>query len=256
MNEETESRIEETESSIDGTTKLSISGSEYPFRKRTLNWVDLVTVLGGIVGIYIFLALGTILLMERWHNERVLMYLNAFLTQFCFILLIWLLKTIRRWKWSDFGWRVVPLKKLLPNIIGIYGLVWIVNICYVIFLYKQGLTPPTTDVYTKLLGQSSGFALLLNLVLAGLLAPLVEETLFRGLIFGSLRTYCGKWTATVISAAIFSGLHFQAYGFFPRFILGIVLVCLFDKYKSLYPSVALHSLNNVIATLLAAKFVG
>lgn len=256
MDEGTESRIDETEPIVDETTKPCIPKSEYLLLKRSLNWVDLLTVLGGIVGIYIILALGTIWLMGRWHNERVLLYLNAFLTQFSFVLLIWLLKTIRHWKWSDFGWRAVPFRKIIPNIIGIYGIVWIVNISYVIFLYKQGMSPPTTDVYTKLLGQSSGLALLLNLVLAGVLAPLVEETLFRGLIFGSLRTYCGKWTATVISAAIFSGLHFQAYGFFPRFILGIVLVYLFDKYKSLYPSVVLHSLNNVIATLIAAKFVG
>ena len=92
--------------------------------------------------------------------------------------------------------------------------------------------------------------------LAGVLAPLIEETLFRGLIFGSLRKYCGKWTAAVISAAIFSGLHFQLYGFIPRFILGIALVYLFDKYKSLYPSMRLHSLNNIIATLLAASYLG
>ncbi|WP_088189515.1 type II CAAX endopeptidase family protein [Desulfosporosinus sp. FKA] len=229
---------------------------EPPERKRTLNWVDLLTVMIGIAVIYVILALGTVWLMKWWPNERVLMYLNAFLTQFSFFLLIWLLKKLRHWEWSDFGWRrPVFLRKALPNILGIYGISWLFNIAYAIFLYKQGMSPPTTDVYTKLLGQSSGVTLFLNLILAGVLAPLVEETMFRGLIFGSLRTYCGKWTAAVISAAIFSGLHFQAYGFIPRFILGIALVYLYDKYKSLYPNVALHSLNNIIATLIAAKFV-
>ncbi|WP_407311047.1 CPBP family intramembrane glutamic endopeptidase [Desulfosporosinus sp. SB140] len=257
MDEGTEPAIDKRANvNSDERTNLSSPRSEYPFQKRTLNWVDLVTVLGGIVGIYIILALGTVWLMDRWPNERVLMYLNAFLTQLSFALLIWLLKAIRHWHWSDFGWRSVSFRKIFLNILGIYGVTWVINISYALFLYKQGMTPPTTDVYTKLLGQSSGLSLLLNLVLAGVLAPVIEETLFRGLIFGSLRTYCGKWTAAVISAAIFSGLHFQAYGFFPRFILGIVLVYLFDKYKSLYPSVALHSLNNIVATLLASKLVG
>jgi uncharacterized protein len=227
-----------------------------PILKRSLDWIDLVTILSGIVIIYVVLAFGTVWLMKHWPNERVLMYINAFLTQFFFVLLIWILKKVRRWEWSDFGWKSVPLVRILPNIIGIYGVTWLINISYAVFLYKQGMSPPSTDVYTKLLGHSSGVALLLNLLLAGVLAPLVEETLFRGLIFGSLRTYCGKWTAAAISAAIFSGLHFQAYGFIPRFILGIVLVYLADKYKSLYPSVALHSLNNVVATLIAAKLVG
>ena len=224
--------------------------------RRTLNWIDLIAVLFGIIVIYLLLAFGTVWLAKYWSNERVLMYLNAFSTQIGFALMILLLKTLRKWKLADFGWRAVPFLRTLPRVCGIYLLSWVINIAYAAFLYQHGMTPPSTDVYTKLLGHSTGVTLLLNLLLAGVLAPLIEETLFRGLIFGSLRKYCGKWTAAVISAAIFSGLHFQLYGFIPRFILGIALVYLFDKYKSLYPSMALHSLNNIIATLLAASYLG
>jgi membrane protease YdiL (CAAX protease family) len=221
--------------------------------KRNLSWVDLAMVLGGIFCIYIILAVGTIWLIERWPHERILMYFNAFLTQLSFALLIWTLKRMRHWKWADFGWHSVPLKNVLPKILGLYALTWIINIGYAIFLYQHGLTPPNTDVYTKLLGQATWYSLILNLVLAGVLAPLVEETLFRGVIFGSLQAYFGKWTSAVLSAIIFSALHFQAYGFFPRFMLGMVLVYLYDKYKSLYPAIALHALNNIVATLIAAS---
>jgi len=221
--------------------------------KRHLSWVDLAMVLGGIIGIYIILAFGTLWLMESWPHERTLMYLNAFLTQLSFVLLIWTIKTIRHWKWADFGWISVPLIKIIPKILGVYALTWIINICYALFLYQHGFTPPDTDVYAKLLGQVTWYTLLLNLALAGILAPLVEETLFRGIIFGSLQAYFGKWTSAVLSASIFSALHFQAYGFFPRFMLGMVLVYLYDKYKSLYPAIALHALNNIVATLIAAS---
>jgi membrane protease YdiL (CAAX protease family) len=221
--------------------------------KRYLGWVDLAMVLSGIVGIYVILAFGTFWLMERWPHERILMYLNAFLTQLSFALLIWTMKRIRHWEWVDFGWHSVPLKKVFPKILGIYTLTWIINISYAIFLYQHGLTPPDTDVYSKLLGQTTWYLLILNLVLAGILAPIVEETLFRGVIFGSLQAYFGKWTAAVLSAVIFSALHFQAYGFFPRFMLGMVLVYLYDKYKSLYPAIALHGLNNIVAILIAAS---
>jgi len=220
--------------------------------KRNLSWVDLSVVLGGIVGIYIILSVITFRIMNWWPHERALMYINAFITQLSFVLLIWTLKKIRHWEWSDFGWQAVPLRKILKRVFGVYVLTWVINICYALVLYQHGLTPPTTDVYTKLLGQTTWYTLILNLLLAGVLAPFVEETLFRGVIFGGLQTYLGKWTAAVISAAIFSGLHLQIYGFFPRFILGIALVFLYDKSKSLYPSVALHALNNIIATLLAA----
>jgi membrane protease YdiL (CAAX protease family) len=138
-------------------------------------------------------------------------------------------------------------------ILRLYGLTWIINISYAIFLYQHGFTPPETDVYTKLLGQVTWYTLILNLVLAGMLAPVVEEVLFRGVIFGGLQAHFGKWTSAVLSAMIFSALHFQAYGFFPRFMLGMVLVYLYDKYKSLYPAIALHGLNNIVATLIAAS---
>ncbi len=223
--------------------------------KRNLSWVDLVMVLGGIVCIYVILAFGTYWLMESLPYERTLMYLNAFLTQLSFGLLIWTVKRIRHWEWADFGWHSVELKKAFPKIMVVYALTWVVNISYAIFLYQHGLTPPDTDVYSKLLGQATWYTLILNLVLAGVLAPVVEEVLFRGIIFGSLQAYFGKWTSAVLSAAIFSALHFQAYGFFPRFMLGMVLVYLYDKYKSLYPAIALHALNNIVATLIAASLL-
>ncbi|MGI6119246.1 MAG: CPBP family intramembrane glutamic endopeptidase [Desulfosporosinus sp.] len=227
------------------------------FLKRSLNWVDLALVLGGIIFIYLLLAFGTFWLMEHWPHERIVMYLNAFLTQLSFALLIWMIKRIRHWNWADFGWHSVPLKKAFSKILKIYALTWIINICYAIFLYRHGLNPPDADVdvYAKLLGQATWYTLILNLVLAGVIAPLVEETIFRGVIFGSLQAYFGKWTSAVMSAAIFSALHFQAYGFFPRFILGMALVYLYDKYKSLYPAIGLHALNNIVAILIAASLL-
>lgn len=221
--------------------------------KRHLSWVDLAMVLGGIVGIYVLLTLGTLLLIERWPHERILMYINAFLTQLSFALLIWTIKKIRHWEWVDMGWHSVSLKRILPKILGLYALTWSINISYSIFLYQHGLIPPDTDIYSKLLGHTTWYTLILNLVLAGFLAPIVEETLFRGVVFGSLQAYFGKWTAAVLSAMIFSALHLQAYGFFPRFVLGVVLVYLYDKYKSLYPAIVLHGLNNIVATLIAAN---
>lgn len=221
--------------------------------KRSLSWVDLAMVLGGIVCIYVILSFGTFWLIERWPHERILMYFNAFLTQLSFGLLFLTIKKIRHWQWSDFGFNSISVKKAVPKVLGLYVLTMVVNVSYAIFLYQHGLTPPDTDVYSKLLGQATWYTLILNLILAGVMAPLMEETLFRGIIFGSLQAYFGKWTSAVLSAVVFSGLHFQAYGFFPRFMLGMVLVYLYNKYKSLYPAIALHALNNIVATLIAAS---
>ncbi|MHB8124171.1 MAG: CPBP family intramembrane glutamic endopeptidase [Desulfitobacteriaceae bacterium] len=220
--------------------------------KPPLNWVDLCLIVGGIAFLYTLLIFGTIWLAGKLPNEKVLIYVNGFLTQVFFLLLILTLKKIRKWSWSDLGWRSVSIKKIWPQILRLYLLTLLINIIYALYLYQHGFTPPSTDVYTKLLYNTTWLTYLINLLLAIVLAPLIEETLFRGIIFGGLRTYFGIWTAATISAALFSALHFQAYGFFPRFILGLVLAHLYERNRSLFPSMTFHALNNFIAMTLMA----
>lgn len=221
--------------------------------KRNLCWIDLIIVLGGIICLYILLNIITIGLFKVWPREQTVIYLNAFLTQFSFLVLILVLKKLRRWEWADFGWRAISGRSYFAKVLGIYALSLFINFSYALFLYQHGFTPPDTDVYARLLGQAAWYMLIINLFLAGFIAPLAEETIFRGIIFGSLQAHFGKWTAAALSSAVFAGLHLQLYGFFPRFMLGMFLVYLFDKYKSLYPAAALHAVNNIVATLLAAS---
>ncbi|HVJ48080.1 type II CAAX endopeptidase family protein [Desulfitobacterium sp.] len=220
--------------------------------QRRLGWIDLVIAFAGIIGLFIILGIGTAWIASWWPHERILLYINGFLTQLMFFLLLWVLSRVRNWRWPDYGWNKIELSKFWGSVLKIYALTWILNIFYGAFLVQKGITPPNTDVYTKLLGHATPLTFILNLLLAGILAPIFEETLFRGVIFRGLQSYLGKWTSAILSAIVFSALHFQAYGFFPRFVLGLALAYLYDKHKSLYPSMAMHSLNNVVALMLVA----
>jgi membrane protease YdiL (CAAX protease family) len=226
--------------------------AKLPQPKPVLNWIDLSLTIGGIVLFYVLLIIGTMLLATIIHNEKTLIYINGFCTQLVFILLILILKIIRKWSWRDLGWRSVSFKKIWSQILRLYVLTLFINFMYAFYLIKRGFTPPSTDVYTILFDNADWIGFLFNLVLAVFIAPVVEETLFRGIIFGSSRTYFGKWTAAAISAALFSALHFQIYGFFPRFILGLVLAHLYERNRSLLPSIIFHALNNSIAMTLLA----
>lgn len=221
-------------------------------KERHLGWIDLLIAVAGIIGLFIILGIATGWIASWWPHDRILLYVNGFVTQLTFFILLWILNRTRHWSWSDYGWRKIETYKYFGTVLKIYGLTWIINIMYSVTLFEKGITPSTTDVYTRLLGSTTALSFILNLILAGILAPLLEETLFRGVIFGGLQTYFGKWTSAVLSAAFFSVLHLQAYGFIPRFVLGLMLAYLYDKYKSIYPSVALHSLNNIVALTLVA----
>lgn len=219
-------------------------------RVRRLGWIDLLIAVAGIIGSFLTLGIATGWVASWWPHERTLLYLNGFLTQAMFFLLLGILARIRHWSWLDYGWRKLELHHFKGTVLKIYGLTWIINITYSIYLFQKGFAPPSTDVYTQLLGNATPLTFVLNLILAGILAPIFEETLFRGVIFQGLQSYLGRWTSAALSAIFFSSLHLQAYGFIPRFVLGLMLAYLFDKYKSIYPSVALHSLNNVVALTL------
>jgi len=224
---------------------------EYSTPQRRLNWVDLTIALAGIVILYLAVTLLTWGFAKIWAHEKALIYFNGIITQLSFAALIIIILKVRRWSWSDLGFKKYE-GKVWPIVLGVYGLTMGFNMLYSIYLLAHGITPPDTDVYSKLMEQTTWVTYTLNLIITVGMAPIVEETVFRGIIFGSLKTYLGKWTAAGISSIIFSALHLQLYGFLPRFALGIALVYLYNRYESLYPAIMMHALNNFVAITLAA----
>ncbi len=99
--------------------------------------------------------------------------------------------------------------------------------------------------------------LLFNLMMVAVLPALGEELLFRGVIQKILigltkNNHAGIW----LSAALFSALHMQFFGFFPRMILGAVFGYLLVWSDTLWLPVLAHFVNNagaVIALYLIDK---
>ncbi|MHB1404797.1 MAG: CPBP family intramembrane glutamic endopeptidase, partial [Desulfitobacteriaceae bacterium] len=93
-------------------------------KNKALGWIDLAAAVLGIGVLFVLLVLGTKWAASRWAHEEMLLYLNGFLTQLSFLLLIWVIKTLRKWNWADFGWRPVRFRQVWPSIIGLYILAW------------------------------------------------------------------------------------------------------------------------------------
>ena len=103
-----------------------------------------------------------------------------------------------------------------------------------------------------LLSARSVSDLLLNLFFVAVLAGVGEELLFRGLIQRILVRKYGRWTGIIIAAILFSAMHMQFYGFFPRFLLGVVLGILFAYSGSLWVAILAHFFYD--ALLIAAAY--
>jgi membrane protease YdiL (CAAX protease family) len=89
-----------------------------------------------------------------------------------------------------------------------------------------------------------------NIVIMALFPALFEEFLFRG----TLQPFFTKWfankhVAIIVTAFIFSAIHFQFFGFIPRFLLGIYLGYLFVWGKSLWLPIVAHFLHNALSII-------
>ncbi|MGI9188401.1 MAG: CPBP family intramembrane glutamic endopeptidase [Gaiellales bacterium] len=87
-------------------------------------------------------------------------------------------------------------------------------------------------------------------------AALTEELYFRGLLYGRLDGRFGVASAVVGSAGVFGLAHFEPNAFPALFALGLVLGLVRMRSSSVWPGMAIHGANNVIAVaglLLAAN---
>ena len=86
------------------------------------------------------------------------------------------------------------------------------------------------------------------------LAPMAEEVLFRGLLFGVLQRWLSaRWTI-LLTAMLFALIHVQAIYFLPIFLVGVL--CGWSRHKSgsLAVPMMLHVLNNGISLVLMQLF--
>lgn len=92
-------------------------------------------------------------------------------------------------------------------------------------------------------------AIILQMILMCVMAPLFEEFAFRGVILQSLRRY-GEGFAIVASAILFGLMHSNTAQIPFAFVMGLVLGYMVVKTNSIWPAVALHAVNNGISTVL------
>jgi membrane protease YdiL (CAAX protease family) len=82
-------------------------------------------------------------------------------------------------------------------------------------------------------------------------APVVEEILFRGFLYGSLRNLTNKWFAAVVSALIFGVVHMHIGSFTGLCLLGFFFAVAYEVTGSLLVCILMHALFNSVQTVMA-----
>ncbi len=99
----------------------------------------------------------------------------------------------------------------------------------------------------QLLNTSNWGGFIMNILIIAIMAGIGEELLFRGILQKILINWTRNTHLGILCAAIiFSAIHFQFFGFFPRMILGMVLGYLYVWSKSIWVPIIAHALNNAL----------
>jgi len=154
----------------------------------------------------------------------------------------------RGWQWLGFR----PYRWTSAVGLGclFLGVSFVVNLLWSTLMGLYGLE--TQPNYLPLFG--SGIAALAWALFGGaIVAPIAEEAFFRGFLFAGLRDRFGLAQGVVISAALFSVVHFTPTAVVPIFVLGLLLALLYEASDSLWPGIAMHSTINFLA--LTASYV-
>jgi membrane protease YdiL (CAAX protease family) len=93
--------------------------------------------------------------------------------------------------------------------------------------------------------QGTGGVVILGLMVA-VLAPAIEEPLFRGYLYGRLRRHLTPYGAAALSGLGFAAVHLSAENFLPLWAIGFSLALLYERTRNLAAPMLAHGLWNLI----------
>lgn len=160
-------------------------------------------------------------------------------------------------------WRVVTFSILfIIAILPFNNLLTYINSQLQLPSYLGGIEEYFRDKETLMSGIMESFlkpasrgGIIVNIIVIALIPGIGEEIAFRGLMQKILlRWFKRPHLPILITAIIFSAVHFQFYSFLPRLFLGLVLGYLFLWSSSIWLVIIVHILNNSAAVMFYALY--
>ena len=199
---------------------------------------------------YFFLALGLILLEQLptafitanqpfWQSVLITLALLVVAAFTVYVAkrvgLLSHLEDLKTWE----AWKTV--------LIGYVAILVVEYVGRIVLVLEEGLDANTVNQSTL---EQLGMSPLLLVALTVIVAPIVEETVMRGLILG--RVFNNSYLGVILSSLLFGLLHMPTdigswiiYGG-----MGLVLAIVYHKTQKLEYTIAIHFINNALGVLL------
>jgi membrane protease YdiL (CAAX protease family) len=149
-----------------------------------------------------------------------------------------------------FGLRGVGLaQNLKAACLGLLAALPVVYFIHTLCLLLVGADAKPQPLLEFLTENASLQDRLLLVLTALVVAPISEELIFRGYVFGVLRRYTGRWWAMAISALVFAAIHAHIPSLAGLFALAVALTLVYEGAGSLWAPILMHSLFNGITVV-------
>jgi membrane protease YdiL (CAAX protease family) len=143
------------------------------------------------------------------------------------------------------GWRHALLYGVMAACIFL-PLGWMLQWVSAQAMVRLHLEPHEQDVVQTLRACSAWLNQVSLGIVAIVLAPVVEETFFRGILYPGLKQTGFPRLALWVSALLFALMHFNVVTFVPLLLLAIVLTLLYEHTNNLLAPIVAHSLFNSV----------
>ncbi|MDO4962816.1 MAG: CPBP family intramembrane metalloprotease [bacterium] len=121
-----------------------------------------------------------------------------------------------------------------------------ISLIYNITIYNLNNIFNFTNAY-----KPSNIPLMIQLVCSGILGPVIEEILFRGIVYNKLKSFNKPMTSIILCSLIFSLMHSNIIDMVYAFGVSFMFIYLYEKYKTLKAPIIMHmSLNITIILML------
>ncbi len=222
-------------------------------RYTTIVIVYFMMLFSGSIGIPLVQAvLQSVGGMTKTESSSLAVVLWNIIANLITLLIIWLiLRKQPEMNKIALGEKTSPGKSVLFSLGGMLALFVAQYVCFFIIALLIGV-PGGSENTAELVALTKQAPIFL--VFISILGPILEELIFRKVIYGGLSNIINIHVAAVISSFVFAILHGDIYYLLTYFVLGLILCFLYTKTKRITVSMGAHVLMNTIVMLINIGF--
>lgn len=113
--------------------------------------------------------------------------------------------------------------------------------------------PESSETYSQAADSQYGVLFPVGLLLYGIVSPLAEELVFRGIIYNRMKKYFSVLQAILFSALLFGIYHGNLVQGIYGFIIGILIACTYEKLGGFLYPILFHAAANVTVYVISGN---